>query len=83
MTPIFALIFGNILLNEVLSTLQWVGVTITIASIYLINQRDTLGKQNNQENSSEITSQLALEKSDNKLTTLKIPVKESKPEILQ
>lgn len=83
LTPIFALIFGNILLNEVLSGLQWAGVTITIISIYLINQRDVLGNQNNLENSSEITTQLTLEKSDNKLTPLKIPVKESEPEILQ
>ena len=83
LTPVFALIFGNILLNEVLSTLQWLGVTITLVSIYLINQRDALATPNNQENLPEITTQTALEKSNNKLTPLKIPIKESKPEILQ
>ena len=44
LTPIFALIFGNLLLNEVLSLLQWIGVGITLISIYLINQRDTLAQ---------------------------------------
>lgn len=81
LTPIFALIFGNILLNEVLSTLQWVGVTITLVSIYLINQRDSLGKQNSKQKRAQITTQSALE-SENKLSPLKIPVKKSEPEIL-
>jgi drug/metabolite transporter (DMT)-like permease len=39
LTPIFALSFGNILLGEHLSPLQWVGVGFTLISIYLINQR--------------------------------------------
>ncbi len=39
LTPIFALLFGTILLSEVLSGLQSVGVCLTIVSIYLINQR--------------------------------------------
>jgi drug/metabolite transporter (DMT)-like permease len=82
LTPVFALIFGNILLNEVLSTLQWLGVTITLVSIYLINQRDALGKKNNPD-SSEIATKPTLKTSENKLTPLKIPVKESEPEILQ
>jgi drug/metabolite transporter (DMT)-like permease len=42
LTPIFALLFGTILLSEVLSTLQSVGVFLTIISIYLINQRDKI-----------------------------------------
>jgi drug/metabolite transporter (DMT)-like permease len=41
-TPIFALLFGTILLSEVLSNLQSVGVFLTIISIYLINQRDRI-----------------------------------------
>lgn len=39
LTPIFALSFGNLLLRETLSSLQWVGVGLTLMSIYLINQR--------------------------------------------
>ncbi|MBC6477222.1 MAG: EamA family transporter [Hormoscilla sp. GM7CHS1pb] len=42
LTPVFALLFGNLLLSEVLSQLQWMGVSLTLVSIYLINQRDTI-----------------------------------------
>ncbi|MBC6423189.1 MAG: DMT family transporter [Hormoscilla sp. SP5CHS1] len=42
LTPVFALLFGNLLLSEVLSQLQWMGVSLTLISIYLINQRDTI-----------------------------------------
>ena len=42
LTPVFALIFGSLLLAEVLSPLQWVGVCITLLSVYLINQRQAL-----------------------------------------
>lgn len=42
LTPIFALLFGTILLSEVLSSIQSVGVFLTIISIYLINQRDAI-----------------------------------------
>ena len=42
LTPIFALLFGYFFLFEVLSPLQWVGVCLTLISIYLINQRDKL-----------------------------------------
>lgn len=44
LTPIFALGFSNLLLGEVLSNLQWLGVVLTLISIYLINQREQLGK---------------------------------------
>ncbi|MDZ8023373.1 MAG: DMT family transporter [Nostoc sp. SerVER01] len=47
LTPIFALLFGNLFLSEVLSPLQWLGVFLTLISIYLINQRDTLAGHNN------------------------------------
>lgn len=42
LTPIFALLFGTILLSEVLSSLQSGGVFLTVISIYLINQRDAI-----------------------------------------
>lgn len=42
LTPVFALIFGNLFLGEVLTPLQWSGVMLTLVSIYLINQRDRL-----------------------------------------
>ena len=49
LTPIFALLFGTILLSEVLSTLQSIGVCLTIASIYLVNQRETIAAKFNSE----------------------------------
>ncbi|WP_416670402.1 DMT family transporter [Egbenema bharatensis] len=42
LTPIFALLFGNLFLGEVLNSIQWFGVSLTLVSIYLINQRDRL-----------------------------------------
>lgn len=42
LTPVFALLFGNLFLSEVLSSLQWAGVGLTLVSIYLINQREVL-----------------------------------------
>jgi drug/metabolite transporter (DMT)-like permease len=42
LTPVFALLFGNLLLSEVLTSIQWIGVSLTLVSIYLINQRDVL-----------------------------------------
>lgn len=42
LTPVFALLFGNLFLSEQLSPLQWGGVALTLVSIYLINQRDVL-----------------------------------------
>ncbi|ASC72068.1 putative transporter [Halomicronema hongdechloris C2206] len=42
LTPVFALLFSNLFLAEVLSWLQWTGVSLTLVSIYLINQRETL-----------------------------------------
>jgi drug/metabolite transporter (DMT)-like permease len=43
LTPVFALIFGYIFLNEVLTTIQWFGVFLNLISIYLINQRENIG----------------------------------------
>lgn len=45
LTPIFALLFGTILLSEVLTTIQSGGVCLTVISIYLINQRDKIAER--------------------------------------
>lgn len=42
LTPVFALLFGNLFLGEVLSPLQSLGVSLTLVSIYLVNQRQVL-----------------------------------------
>ena len=44
LTPVFALMFGNFFLDETLETFQWFGVFLTLISIYLINQRATIGQ---------------------------------------
>ncbi len=45
LTPVFALFFGNLFLAEMLSSIQWLGVMLTLVSIYLINQRDVLAQK--------------------------------------
>ncbi len=47
LTPIFALLFGTIILGEVLSSIQSAGVVFTIISIYLINQREQIAAKFN------------------------------------
>ncbi|MBN3960990.1 EamA family transporter [Nostoc sp. NMS8] len=84
LTPVFALLFGNLFLSEVLSPLQWIGVFLTLISIYLINQRDALAGQNDTITVSEIANikQPALEKSAKKLNPISLVVRESEPETL-
>jgi len=59
LTPVFALLFGNLLLSEQLSSLQWLGVGLTLISIYLINQRDRFAS---------VTSEQAVEMSQSVVT---------------
>ncbi|MEC4812274.1 MAG: DMT family transporter [Scytonema sp. PMC 1069.18] len=88
LTPVFALLFGNWLLQEVLSPLQWVGVCLTLVSIYLINQRETLAGTRNKlvANENNTTQKLPiLESSSSKLNTVNsvtVPLRESEPEVL-
>lgn len=42
LTPIFALVFGNLFLHETLSAVQGAGVLLTLLSIYLVNQREAI-----------------------------------------
>lgn len=60
LTPVFALLFGNLFLGEVLSPLQSLGVGLTLVSIYLVNQRDALAEKL-KFNRSEATSESARE----------------------
>ena len=68
LTPVFALLFGNLFLSEVLSPLQWFGVSMTLVSIYLINQREeitaklqSLVRQPNLSQSQELLEETALQ----------------------
>jgi len=52
------LLFGNLFLGEVLNPLHSMGVGLTLVSIYLINQRDTLGdKLNKMRSGDKVNSQ--------------------------
>ncbi len=42
LTPVFALLFGQSFLGEALTNLQWLGVSLALVSIYLVNQREML-----------------------------------------
>ena len=43
-TPVFALMFSNLLLDEDLTKVQWLGVVLTLSSIYLVSMRGNDGK---------------------------------------
>ncbi len=43
-TPVFALMFSSLLLDENLTKVQWLGVLLTLSSIYLVSIRGTEGK---------------------------------------
>lgn len=79
LTPIFALLFGNFFLGEVLSSLQSVGVGLTLVSIYLINQRDVLAQKlkfssSKQEDVSNTTSGKLLKQSQQQPVEVKVQV---------
>lgn len=79
LTPIFALLFGNFFLGEVLSSLQSVGVGLTLVSIYLINQRDVLADKlkfstSKQEVVSNITTSNLLKQSQEQPVELNLQV---------
>lgn len=90
LTPVFALLFGNLLLSETLSPLQWFGVALTLVSIYLINQREVIAtKMQSLFKQPAITPVVQTEETlskDNSLeatasvTLTPIPVKISEPE---
>jgi drug/metabolite transporter (DMT)-like permease len=43
-TPVFALMFSNLLLDEDLTKVQWLGVVLTLGSIYLVSIRGSESK---------------------------------------
>ena len=43
-TPVFALMFSNLLLDEDLTKVQWLGVVLTLSSIYLVSIRGSESK---------------------------------------
>jgi drug/metabolite transporter (DMT)-like permease len=39
-TPVFAIVFGRIFLGEILTQIQWLGVLLTLTSIYMVSGRN-------------------------------------------
>lgn len=75
LTPVFALFFGNLFLGELLSPLQWVGVSFTLVSIYLINQRDRISSLDNKEQPDDRASSSLVKPAS-------ISIQKSEPEVL-
>ncbi|HIK43416.1 MAG TPA: DMT family transporter [Leptolyngbyaceae cyanobacterium M65_K2018_010] len=44
LTPVFALLFSGLFLKERLSQFQWIGVVLTLISVYLVNQREQMSQ---------------------------------------
>ncbi|MEM9119770.1 MAG: DMT family transporter [Cyanobacteria bacterium P01_F01_bin.56] len=44
LTPVFALLFSSLFLGEQLTQLQWAGVSLTLVSVYLVNQRQQIAQ---------------------------------------
>lgn len=42
LAPVFALLFSSLFLGEQLSNIQWIGVSLTLVSVYLVNQRQQI-----------------------------------------
>lgn len=80
LTPVFALLFGNLFLGEFLSPLQWIGVSLTLVSIYLINQRDFLADLGHKVTDINPDSRRITE-SSSVVTPVNVSIKESNPEI--
>ncbi|TAE54525.1 MAG: DMT family transporter [Nostocales cyanobacterium] len=76
LTPVFALLFGHLLLSEVLTPIQWMGVLLTLMSIYLINQRDNIGKQKTTNQQPILETPVT-----NRQKSVTLAVKDSEPEV--
>jgi drug/metabolite transporter (DMT)-like permease len=87
LTPVFALLFGNLLLSETLSPIQWTGVGLTLVSIYLVNQRELLGaKRVTVPDLTKLEQQTAQSKgdqpsSDGKIVPVSVTVQEPKSDV--
>lgn len=42
LTPVFALLFSSVFLGEELNRFQWIGVVLTLISVYLVNRRQEI-----------------------------------------
>ena len=81
LTPVFALIFGNIILGEVLNPIQFFGVLVTLISIFLVNQRDTLvqrWKKSELSLKEKLINVLPLSPDITRTATIRVPIKNAR-----
>ena len=72
LTPVFALLFSFLTLGETLTNLQWIGVVLTLVSVFFVNQRKEIAEW-----MSKMTSKLSAKASATEVTTTDSnPVKE-------
>ena len=45
LTPIFAMLFSYIFLSETLTSIQWIGVVLTLTGVMLVIQREKITEQ--------------------------------------
>jgi drug/metabolite transporter (DMT)-like permease len=77
-TPVFALMFSSLFLGENLTFAQWIGVILTLSSIYLVSMRGP-GKDMSEETLSveEISETKILPEADQVLVSSALPVLKS------
>lgn len=74
-TPVFALMFSSLFLGENLTLVQWVGVILTLTSIYLVSVRDS-GQESNEDAQvvAGMTETKVLPEADQVLVSTPLPV---------
>ncbi len=81
-TPVFALMFSSLFLGENLTLVQWIGVILTLSSIYLVSMRGS-GQDGNDEETGDISGTNILTATEqvvvsSALPALQQPVNESR-----
>ncbi|NUN65727.1 EamA family transporter [Pseudanabaena biceps] len=72
-TPVFALMFSSLFLGENLTLIQWVGVILTLSSIYLVSVRDS-GKGNGEEGLPDANSNNLLSATEDSIVSPVLPL---------
>ncbi len=74
-TPVFALMFSSLFLGENLTLMQWIGVILTVSSIYLVSMRGSAQDSNEEHNSSpEIATPPMLPEAEQVVISSVLPV---------
>jgi len=74
-TPVFALMFSSLFLGENLTLVQWIGVILTVSSIYLVSMRGSAQNSNEEHNSSsEIATPTMLREAKQVVISSALPV---------